>query len=215
MPTIKVLNQAGQELHDITLADSVFGIEPNQQCIFDAIVMQRASLRRGTHATKTRTQVSGGGRKPWRQKGTGRARQGSTRATQWRGGGIVFGPTPRSYSYKLNKKVRRLALKSVLSEKVLENAMKVVDKFDLAAPKTKSFVEIINNLNAPKKTLFVVSVEEDFENAYLSMRNIPTMNMLTAEGLNVYDIVNANEIIFTEAAVKDVEKALATEGVAE
>ena len=204
-----VLNQEGKELHEITLAETVFGIAPNQQCIFDAIVMQRASLRQGTHATKTRSQVSGGGRKPWRQKGTGRARQGSIRATQWRGGGIVFGPTPRSYSYKLNKKVRRLALKSVLTEKVLENAMKVVDKFELAAPKTKSFIEIINNLKAPKKTLFVVSNEENFENAYLSMRNIPTMMMLTAEGLNVYDIVNANEIIFTEAAVRDVEAALA------
>ena len=209
MPKMIVLNQAGQELREIELAESVFGIVPNQQCIFDAIVMQRASLRQGTHSTKNRSQVSGGGRKPWRQKGTGRARQGSIRATQWRGGGIVFGPTPRSYSYKLNKKVRRLALKSVLTEKVLENAMKVVDKFELAAPKTKSFIEIINNLKAPKKTLFVVSNEENFENAYLSMRNIPTMNMLTAEGLNVYDIVNANEIIFTEAAVKDVEAALA------
>ena len=209
MPKMIVLNQAGQELREIEIAESVFGIVPNQQCIFDAIVMQRASLRRGTHSTKTRSEVRGGGRKPWRQKGTGRARQGSIRATQWRGGGIVFGPTPRDYSYKLNKKVRRLALKSVLSEKVLENAMKVVDKFELAAPKTKSFIEIINNLKAPKKTLFVVSESEDYYNALLSMRNIPTMNMLTAEGLNVYDIVNANEIIFTEAAVKDVETALA------
>jgi large subunit ribosomal protein L4 len=204
-----VLNQEGKELHEITLAETVFGIEPNQQCIFDAIVMQRACMRQGTHDTKTRTEVRGGGRKPYRQKGTGRARQGSIRATQWRGGGIVFGPTPRSYAYKLNKKVRRLALKSVLSEKVLENAMTVVDKFELAAPKTKEFAAIINNLNAPKKTLFVVSEKEDFSNAFLSMRNIPTMMMLTAPGLNVYDIVNANKIIFTEAAVKDVEEALA------
>ena len=156
-------------------------------------------MRQGTHDTKNRTEVRGGGRKPWRQKGTGRARQGSIRATQWRGGGIVFGPTPRNYGYKLNKKVRRLALKSALSEKVLENAMGVDDKFELEAPKTK----------APKKTLFVVSEGEDFENAFLSMRNIPTMMMLTADGLNVYDIVNANKIVFTEAAVKDVEEALA------
>jgi large subunit ribosomal protein L4 len=209
MPKMVVLNQEGKELHEITLAETVFGIEPNQQCIFDAIVMQRACMRQGTHDTKTRTEVRGGGRKPYRQKGTGRARQGSIRATQWRGGGIVFGPTPRSYAYKLNKKVRRLALKSVLSEKVLENAMTVVDKFELAAPKTKEFAAIINNLNAPKKTLFVVSEKEDFNNAFLSMRNIPTMMMLTAPGLNVYDIVNANKIIFTEAAVKDVEEALA------
>lgn len=209
MPKMVVLNQEGKELHEITLAETVFGIEPNQQCIFDAIVMQRASMRQGTHDTKTRTEVRGGGRKPYRQKGTGRARQGSIRATQWRGGGIVFGPTPRSYAYKLNKKVRRLALKSVLSEKVLENAMTVVDKFEMAAPKTKEFATIISNLNAPKKTLFVVSEKEDFNNVFLSMRNIPTMMMLTAPGLNVYDIVNANKIIFTEAAVKDVEEALA------
>ena len=209
MPKMVVLNQEGKELHEITLAETVFGIEPNQQCIFDAIVMQRACMRQGTHDTKTRTEVSGGGRKPYRQKGTGRARQGSIRATQWRGGGIVFGPTPRSYAYKLNKKVRRLALKSVLSEKVLENAMTVVDKLALEAPKTKAFATIINNLNAPKKTLFVVSEKEDFNNAFLSMRNIPTMMMLTAPGLNVYDIVNANKIIFTETAVKDVEEALA------
>ena len=136
MPKMVVLSQAGKELHEITLADTVFGIEPNQQCIFDAIVMQRASMRQGTHDTKNRTEVRGGGRKPWRQKGTGRARQGSIRATQWRGGGTVFGPTPRSYAYKLNKKVRRLALKSVLSEKVAENAMSVVDKLELEAPKT-------------------------------------------------------------------------------
>lgn len=209
MPKMVVVSQTGKELKEITLADTVFGIEPNQQCIFDAIIMQRASMRQGTHDTKTRKEVRGGGRKPWRQKGTGRARQGSIRAAQWRGGGTVFGPTPRSYSYKLNKKVRRLALKSVLSEKVLENAMSVVDKFELEAPKTKAFNQIIADINAPKKTLFVVSEGEDFENAFLSMRNIPTMMMLTADGLNVYDIVNANKIVFTEAAVKDVEEALA------
>lgn len=208
MPNMVVVNQAGKELHEITLSPEVFGIEPNQQVIFDAIVMQRASMRQGTHDTKGRSEVSGGGRKPWRQKGTGRARQGSTRATQWRGGGTVFGPTPRSYSYKLNKKVRRLALKSVLSEKVAESNMKVVDKFELAAPKTKAFNEIIDALNLGKKTLFVVSPEEDFENAFKSMRNIPTMMMLTADGINVYDIVNANQIVFTEAAVKHVEEAL-------
>ena len=133
MPKMVVLSQTGKELNEITLADTVFGIEPNQQCIFDAVIMQRASMRQGTHDTKNRTEVRGGGRKPWRQKGTGRARQGSIRATQWRGGGIVFGPTPRNYGYKLNKKVRRLALKSALSEKVLENAMSVVDKFELEA----------------------------------------------------------------------------------
>lgn len=209
MPNMVVLSQEGKELHEITLNPEVFGIEPNQQVIFDAIVMQRASQRQGTHDTKGRSEVRGGGRKPWRQKGTGRARQGSIRATQWRGGGIVFGPTPRSYSYKLNKKVRRLALKSVLSEKVADSNMIVVDAFKMEAPKTKAFLDVINAINASNKTLFVVAPDEDFENAFKSLRNIPTMMMLTADGINVYDIVNANKIVFTEAAVKHVEEALA------
>lgn len=208
MAKLEVINQEGKKVSDITLNPEIFAIEPNQQVIFDAIVMQQASKRQGTHDTKTRTEVRGGGRKPYRQKGTGRARQGSIRATQWRGGGIVFGPTPRSYKYSLNKKVRRLALKSVLSEKVLSSDMIVVDKFELAAPKTKDFNKIIENIGACKKTLFVVSPEEDFENAYFSMRNIPTMEMVLAEGINVYDIVNANKIVFTEKAVKMVEEVL-------
>lgn len=208
MPNMVVLNQEGKEVGNVTLNEEIFGIEPNQQVIYDAIVMQRASLRQGTSKVKDRSEVRGGGRKPWRQKGTGRARQGSIRAVQWRGGGIAMGPTQRKYGYRLNKKVRRLALKSVLTEKVLDEAMKVIDKFDIEAPKTKVFNSIIEALGAPKKTLFVVSESEDFENAFYSMRNIPTMMMLTAEGLNVYDIVNANEIIFTEAALKDVEEAL-------
>lgn len=209
MPNMVVLSQEGKELHEITLNPEVFGIEPNQQVIFDAIVMQRASQRQGTHDTKGRSEVRGGGRKPWRQKGTGRARQGSIRATQWRGGGIVFGPTPRNYSYKLNKKVRRLALKSVLSEKVADSNMIVVDAFKMEAPKTKTFLDVIKAINASNKTLFVVAPDEDFENAFKSLRNIPTMMMLTADGINVYDIVNANKIVFTEAAVKHVEEALA------
>lgn len=209
MATLTVLNQEGKQVSEITLKDEIFAIEPNQQVIFDAIIMQRASMRQGTHDTKTRTEVRGGGRKPYNQKGTGRARQGSIRATQWRGGGIVFGPTPRSYKYSLNKKVRRLALKSVLSEKVLTNDMIVVDKFDLAAPKTKEFKKIIENIGACKKTLFVVSPEESMENAYLSMRNIETMSMVLADGINVYDIVNANKIVFTESAVKMVEEVFA------
>ena len=208
MAKLDVINQNGKKVSDIELSDAVFGIEPNQQAIFDAVVMQRASLRQGNHDTKTRTEVSGGGRKPYRQKGTGRARQGSIRATQWRGGGIVFGPTPRSYKYSLNKKVRRLALKSVLTEKVQSSDMIVVDKFELTAPKTKEFVKIIENIGAVKKTLFVVAAEEDIENAYLSVRNIPTMEMVLSDGINVYDIINANKVVFTEAAVKKVEEAL-------
>lgn len=208
MPKMVVLNQEGKELHEITLNPEVFGIEPNQQVIFDAIVMQQASLRQGTHDTKNRREVRGGGRKPWRQKGSGRARQGSTRSPQWRGGGIVFGPTPRSYSYKLNKKVRRLALKSVLTEKVISNDMLVLDAIKLEAPKTKDFLNIIEAIKVPNKTLFVVAADEDYNNALLSIRNIPSMMMLTSDAINVYDIVNANKIVFTESAVKNVEEVL-------
>lgn len=209
MPKMVVLNQAGKELHEITLADAVFGIEPNQQCIFDAIVMQRASMRQGTHDTKNRTEVRGGGRKPWRQKGTGRARQGSIRATQFRGGGTVFGATPRSYKYTINKKVRRLAVKSALSEKLAAQALSVLDKFEISEPKTKTFVSIMEAIKAPKKTLFVVAENEEATNAYLSARNIPGVMMLTSTGINVFDLVNANAIVMTSAAVKEVEEALA------
>ena len=203
-----VINLAGEKVKDITLNPEVFGIEPNQQVIFDAVVMQRNSMRQGTHDVKNRREVRGGGRKPYRQKGTGNARQGSIRAPQYRGGGIVFGPTPRSYATKLNRKVRRLALKSVLSEKVLANSMIVVDEMKLAAPKTKDMVAAIENIKATKKTLFVVANEEDYTNAYLSVRNIETMMLLTADKINVYDLVNANTVVFTEAAVKAVEEVL-------
>lgn len=205
---MQVINLAGEVVRDITLNPEVFGIEPNQQVIFDAVVMQRASMRQGTHDVKNRREVRGGGRKPYRQKGTGNARQGSIRAPQYRGGGIVFGPTPRSYATKLNRKVRRLALKSVLSEKVLANSMIVVDEMKLAAPKTKDMVAAIENIKATKKTLFVVANEEDYTNAYLSVRNIETMMLLTADKINVYDLVNANTVVFTEAAVKAVEEVL-------
>lgn len=208
MPNMVVVNQSGDKLHEITLNPEVFGIEPNQQVIFDAIVMQRASMRQGTHDVKNRREVRGGGRKPYRQKGTGNARQGSIRAPQYRGGGIVFGPTPRSYATKLNRKVRRLALKSVLSEKVLSSNMIVVDKLVLEAPKTKDMVNVISNINATKKTLFVVANDDDYANAYLSVRNIDSMMMLTSDAINVYDIVNANTVVFTEAAVKAVEEVL-------
>lgn len=205
---MQVINLAGEVVRDITLNPEVFGIEPNQQVIFDAVVMQRASMRQGTHDVKNRREVRGGGRKPYRQKGTGNARQGSIRAPQYRGGGIVFGPTPRSYATKLNRKVRRLALKSVLSEKVLANSMIVVDAMTMAAPKTKDMVAAIENIKATKKTLFVVSKDEEYTNAYLSVRNIETMMMLTADKINVYDLVNANTVVFTEAAVKAVEEVL-------
>lgn len=200
MPKLDVFNQEAKQLKTIELSDAVFGIEPNQQAIFDAVVMQRASLRQGTHKTKTRMEVSGGGRKPWRQKGTGRARQGSSRSPQWRGGGVAFGPTPRSYAYKLNRKVRRLALRSVLSEKVANENMIVVDALKFETIKTKEFVKVMDAFKLDTKTLFVVDIEEEFDNAFLSMRNIPNAMMLTVEGLNVYDIANADKLVMTEAA---------------
>lgn len=209
MAKFDVINQQGQVVDSIELSDAVFGIEPNQQCLYDALVMQMASRRQGTADTKGRSEVSGGGRKPYRQKGTGRARQGSIRAPQWRGGGTVFGATPRSYKYTINKKVRRLALKSALSEKVIETAFAVMDTLAMAEVKTKSFVEIMNAIEAPKKTLFVVGKEEDANTAYLSARNIPGVMMMTTNGVNVYDLVNANKVVMTSAAVKEIEEALA------
>lgn len=200
MSTVKVYNLEAKEVKTIELADEVFGITPNQQAMYDAVVMQQASLRQGTHSTKTRAEVSGGGKKPWRQTGTGRARQGSTRATQWVGGGIAFGPKPRNYSYKLNRKVRRLALRSALSEKLAVANLVVVENVKFDAIKTKEFVKVMNAFELETKTLFVVDVEEDFDNAFLSMRNIPNAMMLTVDGLNTFDIVNADKIVFTEAA---------------
>lgn len=203
MPKLKVYSQDAKQLkREIELSEAVFGIEPNQQAIFDAVVMQRACLRQGTHDVKTRTEVRGGGRKPLRQKGSGRARQGSIRAPQWRGGGIAFGPTPRSYAYKLNRKVRRLALKSVLSEKLSSQSLLVLDGFKFETPKTKQFVSLMEAFKFDTKTLFVVSIDEDFDNAFLSMRNIPNAMMLTVEGLNVFDIVNADKLVMTEEAAK-------------
>ncbi|PKC50480.1 50S ribosomal protein L4, partial [Rhizophagus irregularis] len=171
MTKVSVLSQTGASVGEIELNDSVFGIEPNEAVLFDAVIAQRASLRQGNHKVKNRSEVAGGGRKPWRQKGTGRARQGSIRSPQWRGGGTVFGPTPRSYSYKLPKKVRRLALKSALSAKVVEQNLLVLDALQLDAPKTKDFKAILGNLNLDKKALFVTA--ELDENVALSARNIP------------------------------------------
>ena len=208
MPKVDILNMEGSVVDSLELNDAVFGIEPNHSALHQVVKAQLANKRQGTQSALTRSDVSGGGIKPWRQKGTGRARQGSIRAAQWRGGGTVFGPKPRKYGYRLNRKVRRLALKSVLSDKVNENAMSVLDKFTIDAPKTKAFNKIIEAISAPKKTLFVVSENEDYTNALLSMRNIPTMMMLTSSKINVYDIMNANRIVFTEAAVRDVEEAL-------
>ena len=208
MATVKVLDQNGKELRELALDDAVFGIEPHQQAMFDAVVMQLASLRQGTHDTKGRSEVSGGGKKPWRQKGTGRARQGSTRAPQWRGGGTVFGPTPRKYGYRLNRKVRRLALRSYLSTFVADNALVVVDKLQLDAPKTKDFAKVMSNLNVERKVLFVFDEAEDWENAWLSMRNLQNATFTTAQSLSCLDMANAWTMVATEAAVKKIEEAL-------
>lgn len=207
MPKVALLNQNGSQVGDIELNESVFGIEPNQHVLFEAIVMQRASLRQGTHKTKIRSEVAGGGRKPWRQKGTGRARQGSIRSPQWRGGGTVFGPTPRSYSYKLPKKVRRLAIKSALSSKVLEENILVLESLNVETPKTKDFKVVLNGLSVEKKAL-IVTADLD-ENVALSARNIPGVTVVTADGINVLDVVNHDKLIMTKAAVEKVEEVLA------
>lgn len=206
MPNLSLYSQAGAVVGNVDLADSVFGIEPNQQVLFDAIIMQRASMRQGTHKTKTRTEVRGGGRKPWRQKGTGRARQGSIRSPQWRGGGVVFGPTPRNYGYKINRKQRRLALRSALSQLVLDNGVYVLDNLSFEAPKTKEAKAVLAGLNVTGKTV-VVTNEESVE-VSKSFSNIPGVMVLTAKGINVYDLVNADTLIITNDAVKSVEEVL-------
>src|SRR5690606_30112400 len=207
MPKVSLYNQTGSTIGEIELNDSVFGIEPNKTVVFDAVIMQRASLRQGTHKTKIRSEVAGGGRKPWRQKGTGRARQGSIRSPQWRGGGTVFGPTPRSYAYKLPKKVRRLAIKSALSTKVIDNEMIVLDQLSLEAPKTKEFIAILNNLKVDGKALVVSAGMED--NIMLSSRNIPGIKYVAADGINVLDVLSYDKLIITKEAVQKVEEVLA------
>ncbi len=203
MVKAQVYDLTGKPLTEIELEAAVFGITPNKQALFDAVMLQRASMRQGTHDTKNRTEVRGGGRKPWRQKGTGRARQGSIRSPQWRGGGVVFGPTPRSYAGKLNRKVRRLALQSALSQKVIDNALVVVANLTMEQPKTKGFITVMEQLKLENKTLFVVSGNEEFENAFLSLRNLPNVMMLSVEGLNVYDILNSDHVVFTQQAVAE------------
>ncbi|MFB9757908.1 50S ribosomal protein L4 [Ectobacillus funiculus] len=207
MPKVTLFNQTGSQVGEIELAEAIFGIEPNEAVLFDAVIMQRASLRQGTHKVKNRSEVRGGGRKPWRQKGTGRARQGSIRSPQWRGGGIVFGPTPRSYTYKLNKKVRRLAIKSALSTKVLENNVIVLEDLVLNAPKTKDMVAVLKGLAIEKKALVVTAdVNEAVE---LSARNIQGLTVVTANGVNVLDVLGHEKLVLTKAAVEKVEEVLA------
>ena len=207
MSNVTLFKQDGSENGTVELQDAIFGIEPNNNVVYDAILMQRAGQRQGTHATKNRSAVRGGGRKPWRQKGTGRARQGSIRSPQWRGGGIVFGPTPRDYSYRLNKKVRRLAIKSVLSQKVLDGDLVVVDELALDTPKTKEFVAVLNNLKLSGKVL--LAIEADNENIALSARNIEGISVLAADQLNVLDVANNEKLVLTKKALAKIEEVLA------
>ncbi|WP_020006868.1 50S ribosomal protein L4 [Salinicoccus albus] len=206
MANLNVLSKEGTKVNSIELNQDIFGIEPNQHVLFEAVNLQRASLRQGTHAVKNRSQVRGGGRKPFRQKGTGNARQGSTRAPQHVGGGVVFGPTPRSYSYKMPKKMRRLALRSALSSKVNEGVFTAVENFTMDAPKTKDFLAILESLDADRKVLLVL--EEKDVNIELSSRNLQGVTTLTPEGLNVLDILSADRVIFTEGAINKAEEVL-------
>lgn len=207
MAKVALLNQKAENVGEIELNDAVFAIEPNNQAIFDMVLLQRASLRQGTHKTKGRSEVRGGGRKPWRQKGTGRARQGSIRAPQWVGGGTQFGPTPRSYTFKLNRKVRRLALRSALSQKVLDNEFTALNDLAFDSIKTKNMVEVMKAFNDPRKALVVV--DELNDNVALSARNLPNVKLLDAKHVNVYDILNSTNLFMTEAAIKAVEEVLA------
>jgi large subunit ribosomal protein L4 len=206
MPKVALLSQTGQNVGEIELNDLVFGIEPNQQAVFDVVKAQRAAMRQGTHKTKSRHEVRGGGRKPWKQKGTGRARSGSTRSPLWTGGGVVFGPTPRDYGMKINKKVRRLALKSVLSQKLADNKLKVIDKLELSEIKTKGMTEVLNNLAISGKVAFVLN--ENNDNVLLSARNIPGVTVTTVSHVSVYELMNYQTVVVTADAVKSYEEVL-------
>ena len=208
MPTIALLNQSGEKIKDLNLSNDVFAVELNQQVIYDVVNQQRAAMRQGTHDTKGRSEVRGGGRKPWRQKGTGRARQGSIRAPQWVGGGTVFGPTPRSYAFKLNKKVRALAMKNVLTYKLNENKLTAVDTIVLDSIKTKDFIKVLNNLKVEGKTMVLVSPEELTETLNLSARNVETVFVTPVDNASVYEILTFKNLVLTEAAVKYFEEEL-------
>src|SRR5690606_25126187 len=206
MPTFNVFNQAGEKISEVALNDAIFGITPNQQVLYDVVNAQRAALRQGTAKTKTRSEVRGGGRKPWRQKGTGRARHGSIRSPQWRGGGVVFGPIPRSYVVKVNQKVKQLALKSALSHHVLANQLVLVDTLSLEQPKTKLFIEILNNLNLTGKTLVLTGSLE--ENLLYASSNLPTAQLKEVSQASVYEILKFKNLVLTADAVKYYEEAL-------
>ncbi len=207
MKKVTLLNIKGETVKDLTLNKEIFGIEPNDKVLYDAIIVARAGLRQGTHSTKTRAEVSGGGRKPWRQKGTGRARQGSIRSVQWRGGGNYGTPVPRDYSKKQNRKERRLALKSALAHKAIDKAIIVMDEITFATPKTREMITLMNTLKiADKKVLFVI---DDFsENVVLASRNLTNIALVSYDELNVLDLTNADYIVVTEKAMTQIEEVL-------
>ena len=206
MGKLSVLNVKGEKTSDISLNKELWAIEPNDAVLYDAITLSRNSLRQGTASTKTRSEVSGGGIKPWRQKGTGRARQGSTRAPHWRHGGVVFGPHPRDYDKKMNRKERRLALKSALAYKAIDNELVVVDSFKLESSKTKDVVGILNNLRVSKNVLIVV--DELDENMVLATRNLNNVILLEANEINVLDVISSDYMVVTEKAIKMIEEVL-------
>ena len=206
MTKISVKNLNGEKVKDLTLTDNIWNIEVNTDALKKMIRLQLDASRQGTRKTKNRSEVSGGGRKPWRQKGTGRARQGSIRATQWRGGGIPMGVGPRDYTFKINKKERVIALKSALSSKVQEKALVVVDSFNMESTKTKDAIKMLEGLKLDNKILFVTS--DDAENLYLAVRNLPNVLVIYADEVNCYDLVNADTVVMDEAAVNKLEEVL-------
>ena len=206
MANVSVYNIEGKEVGSIELNDAVFGVEVNEHLVHMAVVNQLANNRQGTQSAKTRSEVSGGGRKPWRQKGTGHARQGSTRAPQWTGGGIVFAPKPRDYSFKMNKKEKRIALLSALSSKVAESKIVVLDEFELDEIKTKKFVEVMNNLKVENA---LVVLEGENKNVVLSGRNIPSVKVTATNEINTYDVLKYTTLVVTKAAVEKLEEVYA------
>ena len=203
MSKVSVYNMEGQQVGDIELNDAVFGVEVNEHLVHMAVLSQLANKRQGTQSAKTRSEVSGGGKKPWKQKGTGHARQGSTRAPQWTGGGVVFAPKPRDYSFKLNKKERRIALKSALTSKVQENKFIVVDAIKLDEIKTKKFADVLNSLNV-KKALVVLN--DNDQNVVMSAKNIPTVKTALTNTINVFDILKYDTVVIDKAAVATIEE---------
>ena len=207
MANVKLFDQTGKEVSSVELNDAIFGIEPNKPVMHEVVVNYLAGLRKGTHSTKSRGEVRGGGRKPWRQKGTGRARAGTSRSPLWRGGSIIFGPKPRDYSYRVNKKKVSLAMRSALSDKVSEDAMVVVDALSFEAPKTKEMIKVLEALGTEKKTLLVLP--EIDEVVIKSARNIAGVTPVTVAELNTYEILNNNTLVLTKDAVAKVEEVLA------